>query len=169
MLSSSSILAYFVVTNVFCSSSLFIFVFSFCLHIATKRPALCCADHFLCSFVVAHVPAPYVSVGVSTASNRCSRCRRKCDWDISSCRCLANADQGHRIRCCTSVVPWSTNVNHLSQVLYCHIRRKDLDIHLADFDFSQLVCFLDCQDFGCVWVDFKFLRFRTFLKSAIMI
>ena len=65
---------------------------------------------FSCSLVVAHVPAPYVIVGATTASNRCNRCRCKYDWDVSSCRCLANADQAHRILCYTSVVSWFTNV-----------------------------------------------------------
>ena len=47
------------------------------------RSILCWAARsiFSCSFVVAHVPAPYVIVGVTTASNRCNRCRSKWDWD----------------------------------------------------------------------------------------
>ena len=39
---------------------------------------------FRCSFVVAHVPAPYVVVGVTTASNKCNRCRSEQDRDVSS-------------------------------------------------------------------------------------
>ena len=62
---------------------------------------------FSCSFVVVHVPASYVIVGVTTASNKCSRCRSKWNWDVNSCRCLAKADHAHP---CTSVVFWSTNV-----------------------------------------------------------
>ena len=32
---------------------------------------------FSCSVTVAHVPAPYIIVGVITASNRCNQCRSK--------------------------------------------------------------------------------------------
>ena len=75
--------------------------FLFCLDDESKYSALCNAEHFWCSVVVARVPAPYVSVGVTTASKRCNRCRSKLDWGVSACRCLANADQAHRIPCCT--------------------------------------------------------------------
>ena len=50
--------------------------------------------------------------------------------------------------------------DHLSQIL--SIKKKYLDMHLDDFEFSQLVCFLVCWDFDLAWVDFASLRFRTF-------
>ena len=56
----------------------------------------------------------------------------------------------------------------LSQILYAPFKKKYLDIHRVDFDLSQLVCFLVCQDSGLAWVDIESLRFRTFLKSAII-
>ena len=65
-----SLLADFVVTNVFSSSFLLICVFSFCLPHESKHSALCSARRFFVFFVVAHVPAPYVIVGVTSASNR---------------------------------------------------------------------------------------------------
>ena len=43
-------------------------------------------------------------------SNRCTRCPGKLDWNVRSCRCLANADQARRILCRTSVVSCSTSV-----------------------------------------------------------
>ena len=36
--------------------------------------------------------------------SRNSRCRNVHEWDVSSCRRVVNADQAHRILCCTSVV-----------------------------------------------------------------
>ena len=90
-----SLLADFVVTNVFSSSFLLDFVFLFRLYDDTKHSALSGAEHsFSCSFAVAQVP--WVVVGVITASNRCSRCWRRQDWEVSSCRCFVNADQAHR-------------------------------------------------------------------------
>ena len=50
------------------------FVFSLCLDDESKHAVLCSAEHFSCSSVVAHVPAPYVIVGVTTAWKRCDRC-----------------------------------------------------------------------------------------------
>ena len=91
------------------SNFYFIFVFSF---LSGWVEAFCAGrcGSFSCSLVVVHVPAPYATVGVTTAWNRCSRCRSNYDWDVSSCRCLAKADHAHRIRYSTSVVTWSTNV-----------------------------------------------------------
>ena len=58
-----------------------------------RRSTLRCVMRsiFSCSFVVAHIPAPYVIVGATTAPNRCNRCRSKWSWEVNSCRCLANA------------------------------------------------------------------------------
>ena len=120
------------------SHSSFYFVFSFCLDDESEHPALGSAEHVSCSFVVAHVPAPQIIVGVTRVSNRCNRCRSQWDWDVSSCRCLANADQAHRVLCCTWVVSYK----------YFSFRSKYLDMHLVDFDFSQLVTFLVCKRIG---------------------
>ena len=43
-------------------------------------------------------------------------------------------------------------------------KRKHLDVHLTDFDLSQFVCFLACEDFGVAWVDSKTMRFRTYFE-----
>ena len=40
------------------------------------------------------------------------------NWHVSICRCLANADQAHRMLCCTSVASWSRESDHLLQILY---------------------------------------------------
>ena len=66
--------------------------FSFRLDDESKHSALCSRNIFRvlccspCSGTVRYC-------GVTTASNRCNRCRSGLDWDVSSCRCLANADQ----------------------------------------------------------------------------
>ena len=44
--------------------------------------------------------------------------------------------------------------DHLPQILYFLMRRKYLDMHPVDFDFSCSVYFLVCQEFGSVWVEF---------------
>ena len=76
-----------------CSPHSFFLVLSFRLDDESEHSALRSAEHF---FVLPMSPLR-LSVGVTTASNRCDRCRGKYDWDVSSCRCLANADQAHRI------------------------------------------------------------------------
>ena len=40
-------------------------------------------------------------------------------------------------------------------------------MHFVDLDFSHIVCFLVCQNFRFVWVDFEPLRFCICLKAAI--
>ena len=57
--------------------------------------------------------------------------------------------------------------DHLRQIVCFPFKRDYLDMHLDDFDFSQLVCFLVCWDFDLAWVAFESLRIRIFLKSAI--
>ena len=56
---------------------------------------------------------------------------------------------------------------HLHQMLYFSFGSKSLDMHLVDFDSSQLGFPLVWLDLGFVWVKFQSLRFRTFSKSAI--
>ena len=53
-------------------------------------------------------------------------------------------------------------------LVYLPFRRKYLDMHRVDFDFSELVCLLDCEDLGFARVDFEPLRFFFFLKSAVI-
>ena len=139
----------------------FFFVLSSRLHDQSKHSALNGAEHFSCSFVVANVPAPYVSVGVTTASNRCNRCRSKYDWAISflsmfGARGPRTSDPvrhlgGFLVHEC----------HHLSQVLYFPFKKKYLKMYLTEFDFSQFVCFLACEDFCLAWVDFNTMRLRT--------
>ena len=89
-------------------------------------------------FVVVHVPAPCVIVGVSTAPMQCNLCRSTYDWDANSCRCLANADQSHRILCCTS-------------------GKKFFDMHPVDLDVFQF-----CLFSGRSELNFEPLRFCIF-------
>ena len=133
-----------------CLSLLILFYFV----VESNHSALCGAVHFGCSFVVVHVPVPYVIVGATTATNKCSRCSRSVeDSDVSSCRCLANADQPHRSL---------HERDHMSQILYFSFGKKYLDVHLVDLDFSHSACFLVCHDFCFVWVDFESSRFVFF-------
>ena len=114
----------------------FLFVFAFSLYDESKHTALRDTEPFSCSFAVAHVPAPYVIVGVTTAPNRRSRCRSSYVWDVSSCsscRCLVNADQAHRILCCTSVVSSSTNVIIFPK--YSLSLQEEVSRHVSQFAF----------------------------------
>ena len=80
-----SLVAHFVILNVFSSKSLserfcLVYMFVFDLVSMMRRSihsGLCCTDHFSCSFVVVHVPAPYMIVDVTTASKRCNPCRSR--------------------------------------------------------------------------------------------
>ena len=79
-----SIFADFFVMNVFVSLLFLSFLlFVWMMSRSTLRWVV--RNIFSCSFVVAHVPAPYVIVGASTASNRCKRCCSRYDWDVNSC------------------------------------------------------------------------------------
>ena len=79
-----SIFADFFVMNVFVSKLFLSFLF-FVWMMSRSTLRWVVRNMFSCSFVVAHVPAPYVIVGATTASNRCKRCRGRCDWDVNSC------------------------------------------------------------------------------------
>ena len=50
---------------------------SLCLNDETKHSALVVRSIFRVLFVVVHVPAPYVIVGVTTASTKCNLCRSR--------------------------------------------------------------------------------------------
>ena len=69
------LLADFIVTKVFSPSSALFFVF-FCLDDESEHSALGSAEHFSCSFAVAHVPVPHVIAGVSPVDDW--RMRTKC-------------------------------------------------------------------------------------------
>ena len=118
---------------------------------------------FSCSLVAVHVPAPYVIVGVTTASNRCNLCRCL-EWDVSSCRCLSNADKRHRILCLHLGGFLVHNCDHLPQVLDLSFGRTYFDMHPVDLDVFQFVCLLYSQNLRFVWVKFEPLRFCTFLE-----
>ena len=114
-------------------------------------------------------PAPHVTVGVTTGPKRCNRSPSKLDWNVGSCRCLANSDQAHRILCHTSVVSCSTNVIICSKKQYSS-PGKYLDMHLVEFDFDlwHPVCFLVRYDFGLYgWISSPW-AFVLLSKSAII-
>ena len=51
--------------------------------------------------------------------------------------------------------------DHLPQTLHFPVKKKNLDIHLVGFDFSQLVCFLVFFRVAKVMRDFHITLFST--------
>ena len=154
-----SIFACFVVAKFFFS----FFVFSFCLDDQSERSALGSAEHFFVFFCSSPCSGNVRFVGATTESNRCDRCRRSGIGMSVPVDVLRTRTK--RIGSCAAP-PWFPGPR-----LYVFIcpkyftfpsRRRYLDMHLVDLDFSQLVCFLVCQNFLLLSVNFEPLRFCTF-------
>ena len=153
--------------------SFLILYFLFRLYDDTKHSALSGAEHsFSCSFAVAQVPE--VIVGVITASNRCSRCQRRQNWEVSSCRCFVNADQAHRtlsdpvlhlggflVHDCGHLSPITLLFPSSESISYC--------ISPISVFLSLFFCSLTCENFRFVWVDFKTMCFRTFIEKPLIV
>ena len=141
-----SVLAYSVVTNVFLSTSFLFFVFSGYVDDESKHSALCGAERRIGVIgVVVNMNEMSIMVNVWRArTKRFGSCAAP-RWFLGPRMCSSSPK-------------------------YISFGRKYLDMHLADFYFSQLVCFLVCEDVGLAWMDFKFHALPYFfcLKSAII-
>ena len=58
--------------------------------------------------------------------------------------------------------PGPRECDHLLQILDFSLGKKYPDMRPVDLDFSQIGCFLVCQNFCFVWVNFEPLRFCIF-------
>ena len=129
------------------SSSFLYFLFVWMMSRSILRWAV--RSIFSCSFVIAHVLAPYVIVGVTTASNRCNSVSKQVGSgmsvpvDVWRTRGPCASDPvlhlgGFQVQEC----------DHLPRILYFSFGRKYLDMHLLGLDFPRLVSLLACQAFG---------------------
>ena len=114
------------------------------------------AEHFSCSFVAVHVPAPYVHVGVTTASNGCYLCRGK----LTGMSVLVDVWRMRTKR--ISLVPVHER-DHLLQILDFSFR-KNISACITSISISfNVFVFQLGQNFRFVWANFEPLCFCNFV------